>query len=426
MRSSVDCPWPTRSDRLSSRLAGSPLMPSLSAIRARISTRILPSGTILPAGSPRSTPRLEQRRPRQLRAEVPASLARVQRHLRQTGYGFPSTKAGLFQPLEKMFARLLRAELGCEPLGVEERRQTRNDGALAFGILVSAHLRVARREDRMSHELSVSSGAPREGAARCLDGLAVAVEEIIRHANKQSCPGVGPVEAERSFDPGKSLGGSARKNQDISPHLIAVCIVWINFERMVDLAQCEIIMFSAHTDNGEQAVGAGCRGVERQSLLRQRLGALDLFIAKFRPSGHDGVEICPAKRRIGGGIIQVEVDRALEHLPRRVVLLARRIDKALTAAQDVFIGGEAAGWLGENALLLESGELDCCDADNTPGNVVLHGENVLGLSVVGFGPEVAASLGLGQSRGHANPVVGAPDAAVEEIAGIEQPSNLGR
>ena len=48
-----------------------------------------------------------------------------------------------------MVARLLRAELPSEALGVKERRQTRNYAPFALGIPVSADLGVGRREDRM-------------------------------------------------------------------------------------------------------------------------------------------------------------------------------------------------------------------------------------------------------------------------------------
>ena len=51
-----------------------------------------------------------------------------------------SMKSGYFQAFQQMVARRLRAELRSKTLGIEERRQTRDDGALAFGVLVSAHL----------------------------------------------------------------------------------------------------------------------------------------------------------------------------------------------------------------------------------------------------------------------------------------------
>ena len=116
----------------------------------------------------------------------------------------------------------------------------------------------------------------------------------------------------------------------------------------------------------------------------------------------------------------------LKELTRLVVLLVRRIRKDLTTAQDQFIGGEAAGGFGEDALLLKPGELDGHRADGAADDVGLHSEDVLELGVVAFGPDMAPSRGLGQPGVDANPGVGAPDAAVEEIAGIEQPPDFAR
>ncbi len=84
--------------------------------------------------------------------------------------------------------------------------------------------------------------------------------------------------------------------------------------------------------------------------------------------------------------------------------------ETLTAAQDVFVGGKAAGGFGEDALLLEPGELyrDC--ADGAADDVSLHGEDVLELGIVAFGPDMAPSRGLGQSGVHANPIAGAANA----------------
>ena len=62
----------------------------------------------------------------------------------------------------------------------------------------------------------------------------------------QSCPGIGAVEAERAFEPGHSLGGSARPHQDVPRDLIAIGIARIDLERTVDLPECEIIMSSAY------------------------------------------------------------------------------------------------------------------------------------------------------------------------------------
>src|SRR5207302_11505899 len=64
--------------------------------------------------------------------------------------------------------------------------------------------------------------------------------------------------------------------------------------------------------------------------------------------------------------------------------------------------------------------------DDTPGNVILHGENVFGLRVVAFGPEMAASFGFGQFDIDANAIARPAHATLEKITCIEQAPDLGR
>ena len=97
-----------------------------------------------------------------------------------------------------------------------------------------------------------------------------------------------------------------------------------------------------------------------------------------------------------------------------------------TTAQHVFVGGEVPGGLRKDALLLEPGELYSRGADDAPGDVVLHGENVLDLGIVGFRPEEAPGRGLGQFDVDANAIAGAANAALEQVARIEQAADLGR
>ena len=81
-----------------------------------------------------------------------------------------------------MVARLLGAELSSENPGIEERRETHDNRALALGILSLAHLRICSRKKRTRQHLYAAPGAPCEGAVSGLDGLVVAVEEVKRKA----------------------------------------------------------------------------------------------------------------------------------------------------------------------------------------------------------------------------------------------------
>ena len=81
-----------------------------------------------------------------------------------------------------MVARFLRAELCGESPGIEERRETHDDHALAFGVLASSHLGICGRKKRMCERLAVASETPRQGAVTGLDSVTIAAEEIIRPA----------------------------------------------------------------------------------------------------------------------------------------------------------------------------------------------------------------------------------------------------
>ncbi len=129
---------------------------------------------------------------------------------------------------------------------------------------------------------------------------------------------------------------------------------------------------------------------------------------------------------IGGGVVRVQVDRALKERGRLVVLVAARVRQELAAAQHVFVGREVVGGLREDAFPLEPGELHGSRADHASGDVVLHGENVLELGIIGFGPDMNAGPGLGQFDIDAKAIADAADAASEEITRIEQAPDLGR
>src|SRR5262249_31164369 len=134
---------------------------------------------------------------------------------------------------------------------VKERRQTCSDGVLPSSILISAHLGVGRREDRVSHELIIAPGAASQGSVKCLHGFGVALEEIIRHTDVQSCPDVGAIETQRSFEPRQGLSGSSCKYQNNSTIGIAIRIAWIVFKSPVNLSECEIEVSSVQIYGSE-------------------------------------------------------------------------------------------------------------------------------------------------------------------------------
>src|SRR5208282_1314666 len=98
----------------------------------------------------------------------------------------------------------------------------------------------------------------------------------------------------------------------------------------------------------------------------------------------------------------------------------------LATAQDIFVGRKVFGGLRKDALRLEAGELDGPRADHSPGDVVLDAEDVFDFGVVGFGPDMNPRPGLGQLDINANAIAGAADAALWQIARIQQAANFGR
>ena len=126
------------------------------------------------------------------------------------------------------------------------------------------------------------------------------------------------------------------------------------------------------------------------------------------------------------GIIRVEIDGALKELARLVVIIARCMRKVISAAQHVFVGRKLFGGFGEDSFSLEAGELYRRRADDAPGDVVLHGKDVIDLGVVRFRPDVPPGCGLGQLDTDANTISGTSDIAFEQITRIEEPPDLGR
>jgi hypothetical protein len=116
----------------------------------------------------------------------------------------------------------------------------------------------------------------------------------------------------------------------------------------------------------------------------------------------------------------------LEHVPRLVIALPCGMRIRLAAAQNIFIGSEIAGGRAEGELPLEAGELYRRGADDASGDVLLHPENVLDLGVVTLGPDVPARRRFGQLGRNTNPIAGAADAAVEQVAHVQPAPDLGR
>ena len=74
-----------------------------------------------------------------------------------------SMKSGLFETLQHMVVRYLRAELRGEPLSVQKRRHTHRPAPLSFGVPSSIQLCVGSRQNRPPRNLGVVSEISCEG-----------------------------------------------------------------------------------------------------------------------------------------------------------------------------------------------------------------------------------------------------------------------
>src|SRR4029077_14947494 len=91
---------------------------------------------------------------------------------------------------------------------------------------------------------------------------------------------------------------------------------------------------------------------------------------------------------IGLGVIRIEINGALKELACLVVIVARCMLKKLTTTQHVFERHETSGRFCQSALPLRAGELYSGYCDDALGDIVLHGEDIVDLGIVCFGPDL--------------------------------------
>ena len=75
--------------------------------------------------------------------------------------------------------------------------------------------------------------------------------------------------------------------------------------------------------------------------------------------------------------------------------------------------------------MLETGEFYSRCADDTPGDFVLHGENVVDLGIVCFRPNKPSRLRLGKFDADANAIARTTDTARKRITRVQKASDLG-
>lgn len=131
-----------------------------------------------------------------------------------------------------------------------------------------------------------------------------------------------------------------------------------------------------------------------------------------------------AQRRIGAGVVGIEIGGALAEFARLVVAVTRVMRQRVTTAEDVLVCREVAGRFCQHALPFEAGEFDGRRADDASGDLVLHGENVVDLGIVCVRPNEASRRCLGQFDIRSNAIAHATDAAREQITRIQKASDI--
>jgi len=74
-----------------------------------------------------------------------------------------------------------------------------DNGPLAVRILLSAHFRVGGRKHRMRDHLRIETRVAGKRAVAGVDGLAVPVQEIVRHTEPCGGKAIGAVKTEGPF-----------------------------------------------------------------------------------------------------------------------------------------------------------------------------------------------------------------------------------
>jgi hypothetical protein len=127
---------------------------------------------------------------------------------------------------------------------------------------------------------------------------------------------------------------------------------------------------------------------------------------------------------MGQGVFGVEIGRPGKELQRELDVVAPVAIEEAPALQVVIVGLDMArGDFGEGAPLLGA-EGDPQGPDDIAGDLLLDGEDVAELTVVGFRPEVVAAGGVDELDGDPQAVVGLADAALEDAVDAQPVADL--
>ncbi len=229
-----------------------------------------------------------------------------------------------------------------------------------------------------------------------------------------------PIRLERPIYEGggilESVGSEHRATQNVVGAL-AVGLALDGGSRELDRLVV-LLLGVAHARSGGQHLGR--LGIQRHGTVARRDATLDPFdVLLFQlvdHAAHVG-NACVREREL-----RIQLDRLLEHLERKIQILAPRV---AAAAQVVVVGLQILGRLALDRSLLLWCERDAQGLRDAPRNLVLNGEHVFHLAVVPLSPRRMPALRLYQLRRDAESAPGPTDAALEDVGRPELLADLG-
>ena len=169
-------------------------------------------------------------------------------------------------------------------------------------------------------------------------------------------------------------------------------------------------------------MGLGQIRVQFQRLAAGISGQLPLTLAAARVHEEKGPAV--GDGRVGQGVVGVELDGPLVHLPGKFPVEAVELIEIFAAAQVEIVGFHIPGGHVLDRASLFGAEGDFQSFHDAFGDLVLDGEDILELAIVAFGPEPVAVMDIDELDGDAHPVAGLADASLHDLVNIEMLADL--
>ena len=168
----------------------------------------------------------------------------------------------------------------------------------------------------------------------------------------------------------------------------------------------------------------GIEASRRAGVLERELKRL---VEILRPLVVVIVGIGPGEAGIGASIVRVDFPGLLKKIARRRVAFTGEFVPLVPAPREVIVGGEAVRVFPSQALDLGLSQFAGRTperSDDGPRDLVTNCEYAFYLPVIAVGPELAPGTCIDQLRGYAHALIGALDAAVDDVTNVEVLAHL--